>query len=312
MPAAASGSESRKARLWTSSTVEMGELLLGAGAKLGLDEIARHQHRPQPPRPAAADIAGLDARPPASARGRSRHARHAGGRRRRWLSGIRASHRSARAHPRRVEIIVDCRAPSRRRCRAPSPDPRARRCLTARAVPKCISSARLRPGPMPGTSSSGLAAMLLARFCAVGADREAVRLVAQPLEVEEHRRIGRQRDLAPARQMEDLAAGIAVRPLGDADHRHVVDAGILQHLADRARAGPCRRRSAAGPAIRPSTAVRILLLEPGEAAAEHLAHHREIVAGRGLRPLDVELAIGVLAEALRARRRSSRRPRWCP
>ena len=31
---------------------------------------------------------------------------------------------------------------------------------------------------------------------------------------------------------------------------------------------------------------------------EHLAHHREIVARRGLRPLDVELAILVLAEAL--------------
>ena len=28
----------------------------------------------------------------------------------------------------------------------------------------------------------------------------------------------------------------------------------------------------------PLRAVRILLLEPGEAAAEHLAHHREIVA----------------------------------
>ena len=130
-------------------------------------------------------------------------------------------------------------------------DPRSAALRTARAVPKCISSARLRPGPMPGTSSSGLAVKLLARFWPVGADREAVRLVAQPLEVEEQRRIGREGDLAAAGQVEDLAPGIAVRPLGDADHRHVVDAGILQHLADRARAGPCRRRSAAGPAIRP-------------------------------------------------------------
>ena len=38
--------------------------------------------------------------------------------------------------------------------------------------------------------------------------------------------------------------------------------------------------------------------QPREAAAEHLAHHREIVAGHGLGPLDVELAIAVLAEAL--------------
>ena len=40
---------------------EMSELIVGAGAIIGLDEIARHQHRPQPPRLAAADIAGLDA-----------------------------------------------------------------------------------------------------------------------------------------------------------------------------------------------------------------------------------------------------------
>ena len=36
---------------------------------------------------------------------------------------------------------------------------------TARAVPKCISSARLRAGPIPGTSSSGDAPIAFARFC---------------------------------------------------------------------------------------------------------------------------------------------------
>ena len=36
--------------------------------------------------------------------------------------------------------------------------------FTARLVPKCISSAFLRAGPMPGTSSSGLCVMDLARF----------------------------------------------------------------------------------------------------------------------------------------------------
>ncbi len=39
---------------------EMGKLLVRAGAKLGLDEVAGQQHRPQPPRPPAPDIAGLD------------------------------------------------------------------------------------------------------------------------------------------------------------------------------------------------------------------------------------------------------------
>ena len=116
---------------------------------------------------------------------------------------------------------------------------------------------------------------------AVRADREAVGLVAEALQVEEQGRIGREADFAAARQVEGLAAGIAVRALGDADHGHVVDARFLQHRADRrelALAAVDQQQ------IRPfaARAVRILLLEPGEAAAEHLAHHREIVAGDGL------------------------------
>ena len=39
-------------------------------------------------------------------------------------------------------------------------------------------------------------------------------------------------------------------PLEIADHRHVVDAQLLHHLAAPRRAGPCRRRSAADRAIR--------------------------------------------------------------
>ena len=77
--------------------------------------------------------------------------------------------------------------------------------------------------------------------------------------------------------MEDLAPGIAVRALGDADHRNVVDPGILHDLAhrrqlalaavDQQQVGPFARR-----------AVGIVLLQPGEAPLEHLAHHPEIVA----------------------------------
>ena len=47
--------------------------------------------------------------------------------------------------------------------------------------------------------------------------------------------------------------------------------------------------------------VGVFLFQPGKPPLEHLAHHREIVAGLGLRPLDVELAVVVLAEALRPR-----------
>ena len=45
---------------------------------------------------------------------------------------------------------------------------------------------------MPGTSSSGLRGEALGALRAVGADREAVGLVAQPLEVEEQRRVDRE------------------------------------------------------------------------------------------------------------------------
>ena len=132
----------------------------------------------------------------------------------------------------------------------------------------------------------------------MGADRETVRLVSQALKVEEDRRIGRKGHFAAAGQVKDLASLAAVeRALGDPDHRHIVNAHVLHHLADRrqlALAAVDQNQ------VRPfaALAVGIVLLQPGEAPFQDLAHHREIVAGLGLRPLDVELAIVALAEAL--------------
>ncbi|MEA3047639.1 MAG: hypothetical protein QOJ53_1971, partial [Sphingomonadales bacterium] len=62
-----------------------------------------------------------------------------------------------------------------------------------------------------------------------------------------------------------------------------MDAGFLHHLADRADLALASvDQQEIGPfALR---TVRILLLEPREAAAEHLAHHREIVAWHGFGP----------------------------
>ena len=80
--------------------------------------------------------------------------------------------------------------------------------------------------------------------------------------------------------MEDLAALAAVvRALGDADHRHVVDPGILHHLADR---GQLPLAAVDQQQVGPLAAlpVGILLLEPRKAALQHLAHHPEIVARR--------------------------------
>src|SRR3546814_10490000 len=52
-----------------------------------------------------------------------------------------------------------------------------------------------------------------------------------------------------------------------------------------------------GPGV--AVAIGVFGLRAGETALEDLAHHREIVIGRGL--LDIELAILALAEALRPR-----------
>src|SRR3546814_6493322 len=58
----------------------------------------------------------------------------------------------------------------------------------------------------------------------------------------------------------------------------------------------------------PGGAVRVLLQGPAEAARQHLAHHRVVVAGLSGGALadraDVELAIGVLEQPLGARDRS--------
>src|SRR3546814_5303457 len=71
----------------------------------------------------------------------------------------------------------------------------------------------------------------LGAFGAVGAYGEAVGLVTKALQVEQDRIVGRQRDLATAGKMEDLAAGVAIGALGDRDHWHVMDARILHYLA---------------------------------------------------------------------------------
>src|SRR3546814_7211855 len=67
----------------------------------------------------------------------------------------------------------------------------------------------------------------------VRADREAVRLVAQPLDIEEHRIVRRQRELAPVGQIESLAPGVAVGALGDPDIRKIVDHQIGEHRRHR-------------------------------------------------------------------------------
>src|ERR1700735_2482010 len=66
----------------------------------------------------------------------------------------------------------------------------------------------------------------------VRADRKTMRLVAQPFDKIEHRIARRQLERVAAGKKESFAAGVAIRPLGDGDQRHL-DAEPDQHLARR-------------------------------------------------------------------------------
>ena len=131
------------------------------------------------------------------------------------------------------------------------------------------------------------------------ADGIAVNLVAQALEVEQHRRIDRQHLLPPVGKVKHLAPlAPVVRALGNADQRHVLDAQFLQRVAyARHLALAAIDQHQIGPHA-PFT-IRVFLHRAGEAAAHHFAHHGEVVVRLGA--LDVELAILVLDEAFRPR-----------
>src|SRR5262245_57567396 len=197
----------------------------------------------------------------------------------------------------------------------------------------------------------GLADVALAPL-PVRADREAMRLVAQALNEIEHRIARRQLERRAARHEEGLAAGVAVRSLGDSDDREIVDAECRHGLAggcelplaaiDQQQIGPRGLSFVAGcwsmrrilgrfppplwgrdgewghrefsghvaePLARrfrgrlnkwfPFRNARRLRDQPLEPPLQHLTHHGVVVARSDIRA-DVELAILVLAEALRA------------
>ena len=116
---------------------------------------------------------------------------------------------------------------------------------TALAEPKCFSRRPLARRADAVDLVERIGADRLRALGAVRADGEAMRLVAQALDEIEHgiARLEHEAALA-AGNVEMLAAGVAVGPLGDADQRDIVNAEFGQHLARDARAGRGRRRSA--------------------------------------------------------------------
>ena len=133
---------------------------------------------------------------------------------------------------------------------------------------------------------------------AMSADGETMRLVAQPLQEVEHRIARLEGERRPAGHEEALATGIAVGTLGDADNGDVFQAELGKHLAryfklalaavDQQKVGPMFL-----------VALGVFLERPTEAARQHLAHHGKVVACGAL-GLDVELAVGILDEAVGA------------
>src|SRR5260221_9800382 len=113
---------------------------------------------------------------------------------------------------------------------------------------------------------------------AMRADGKTMRLVAQTLHEVEYGIAWIEAEGRLARYEEALAAGIAVRPLGDRRHRDVGDAELFQHRhGDRELTGAAIDQYEIGPgATRP---LRILLEGTRQAAHQHLAHHAVIVAG---------------------------------
>ena len=112
---------------------------------------------------------------------------------------------------------------------------------------------------MPGISCRPASRMSLVRTLAVRADHEPVRLVAQPLDEIEHGVARLELDRLAVGHEQGLAAGVAVRPLGD---RHQRDLGQAKGLEDLARGvelaaapvdddevGPLRHRSSSALAL---------------------------------------------------------------
>ena len=106
--------------------------------------------------------------------------------------------------------------------------------------------------------------------------------------------------LAPCDE-ERLPAGVAVRPLGDRGERHALDAE-LDAITSRAasnwplaavdddESGARRERRRRRPLF------ALCRYQPREAARQHLAHHRVVVARREVGAFDVEGPVGVFTK----------------
>ena len=135
---------------------------------------------------------------------------------------------------------------------------------TALAEPKACSKAFLRNGSYARDLVQRVDADGLGAPGPVRADGKAVRLVAQALDVVEDRIARLQHEGGLARHVEMLAARIPVRPLGDAHHRQVGQAQLVQHrLRRRKLALPAVDQHQVGPGL---NVLRLLVAPPARPA----------------------------------------------
>ena len=161
-------------------------------------------------------------------------------------------------------------------------------------------------------SSSSLCTRVFDRPARCVVYGKPVRLVAEALQIVKHRIArrelkrrpahrcgtthGRRRDLDPL-QWPPASRPVTPRSSRTAAHRRVLaGTAVDQHHVGQPRSPP------------PSSCS---LQRPSEAALQHLAHHREIVA-RGDRTAYAVFPVGVFHEAFRDRPRPSRHRRLCP
>ena len=148
-----------------------------------------------------------------------------------------------------------------------------------------------------------------------------MRLVAQPLDEIQHRVAWLKFDRLAVRHEQRLAAGIALRTLGDRQQRDLAKSQFLEDFVYRVELaaaavdddeiGPLRKRIVIRFCIRFWLCLCVCFYfgrlafgrrqEPLEAPLQDLAHHGVIVARRQAFGLDVELAVLVLDETVRPR-----------
>src|SRR5215468_12408517 len=154
------------------------------------------------------------------------------------------------------------------------------------------------------------------------ADRKAMCLVAQPFDEIKHRIARLEFEGVTAGQEKGLHARVPIRALSDGNQRHIDDTetgerflcgGELTPAAvDDDKVGPRRivlpvraaydiegRASLRWRAQRTGHGPRRLIHQALKAAAQDFPHHREIIAGREVSGMDVELAVLVFLKSLR-------------